>query len=347
MAAMLLLPFPALGGVLLDASRWAADILWQFLEALAGLELTLRPAAAVPELAQVAACVGALLLIAPRGFPGRLLGLVWLLPLLLEVVPRPQHGDYRLTLLDVGQGLAAVVQTRFHVLVYDAGPSYRAGFDAGRDVVVPYLRSQGLGRVDRLMVSHENSDHAGGAAALWTGIPTADIVTNASAWRSQAKPCRAGARWHWDGVDFEILHPASGDDTRGNDGSCVLKVSGPGGRVLLPGDVEKRAEAAMVSRSRARLRAEVLVVPHHGSSSSSSAPFLDAVRPEMAIFPVGYRNRYRFPHAQVLRRLSERSVQIFDTARHGAITLEVDGERGIQMPRLERIASSRIWRARE
>jgi competence protein ComEC len=346
-AALLVLPFPTLGAALLDACRWAADILWLFLESLAGLELILRPAAAAPQPALAAACVGALLLIAPRGFPGRILGLVWLLPLLLYAVPRPQPGDYWLTLLDVGQGLAAVVRTRSHVLVYDAGPSYRAGFDAGRDVVAPYLRSQGVGRVDRLIVSHANSDHAGGADALRIAVPTADIMTNAPAWVAQATPCRAGVRWRWDGVDFEILHPGSDDEARGNDGSCVLKVTGPGGRVLLPGDVEKRAETAMLSRAPLQLRAEILVVPHHGSRSSSSAPFLDAVRPGMALFPVGFRNRYRFPHEPVLRRLGERGVQVFDTARHGAISVKIDAGRGIQKPRLERRASSRIWRAQD
>jgi competence protein ComEC len=346
-ATLLVLPFPAPGAALLDASRWAADILWNFLESLAALGLSVRPAAAAPDLALLAACVGALLLIAPRGFPARFLGLVWLLPLVLHPVPTPAHGDYRLTLLDVGQGLAAVVRTHSHVLVYDAGPSYRAGFDAGRDVVVPFLASRGIGRVDRLIVSHDNRDHSGGAAALRARVATADILSNVLARQGAARPCRAGVGWRWDGVDFEILHPAPGDGMRDNDASCVLKVTGPGGRVLLTGDVERRAETAMVSRAPARLHAEVLVVPHHGSRTSSTEPFLDAVRPQTALIPVGYRNRYRFPHEQVLARLSERGVRIFDTARHGAITLKVDSRRGIQTPRLERIARSRIWRARD
>lgn len=345
-ATALVLPVPGLGGAFLEMSRWAADVLWWFLEHLAALEWVLRPAAQAQAPAVVAACVGGLLLIAPRAVPGRLVGVVWLLPLLFASGARPSAGDVRLTLLDVGQGLAAVVRTRSHVLVYDAGPRYGQGFDAGRDVLAPYLRSQGIARVDRLIISHENSDHAGGADGLREAVNTVEIVTNAPAWRGIAKPCRVGAHWVWDGVEFEILHPASDHDGRGNDGSCVLKVTGPGGRVLLTGDVEKRAEAAMVKRDRARLRAEVLVVPHHGSRSSSGAAFLDAVRPAIALFPVGYRNRYRFPHAQVLQRLSERGALPFDTARHGAITLEIDARRGIRSPRLERIASSRIWRAR-
>jgi len=346
-AAALLLPFPAIGSVVLDGSRWAADVLWRFLESLAGLELILQPSRAPPALALAAACVGAVLLIAPRGFPARALGVIWLLPLLLLPVPRPEHGDYWLTLLDVGQGLAAVVRTRSHVVVYDAGPSYAPGFDAGRDVVAPYLRHQGVRRVDALIISHRHDDHAGGAEALLAALPVATVMTNVGSWRGRAKPCRDGARWHWDGVDFRFLHPQAGNDSHGNDDSCVLEVTGPGGRLLLPGDVEERGEAALVSRAGERLRADVLVVPHHGGRSSSSEAFLDAVRPAMALIPVGYRNRYRFPHAEVLGRLNHRGVEIFDTATHGAITLKIGAGRGYQRPRLERATSDRIWRARE
>ncbi len=346
-ASALLLPFPAIGGVLLDGSRWAADVLWQFLESLAGLELILRPSGAPPVLVLAAACVGAVLLIAPRGFPGRALGVIWLLPLLLLPVPRPQQGDYWLTLLDVGQGLAAVVRTRSHVLVYDAGPSYANGFDAGRDVLAPYLRNQGLGRVDMLIISHRHDDHAGGTQALLAAVPTAQVMTNVATPGAQARPCLAGTRWQWDGVEFSILNPQSGDDAGGNDGSCVLAVTGAGGRSLLAGDVEEHAEAAMLSRLRQGLRAEVLVVPHHGGRGSSSEAFLDAVRPRIALLAVGYRNRYRFPHQEVVRRFTERGVELFDTARHGAISIAFDGQRGVRKPRLERIASARIWRARD
>jgi competence protein ComEC len=345
--AALVLPFPALGGALLESSRWAADLLWQVLESLAALQLSLRPLAAPPLLAVAAACVGAVLLMAPRGFPGRVLGVLWLLPLLLLPVPGPAEGDYWLTLLDVGQGLAAVIRTRSHVMVYDTGPRYAAGFDAGRDVVVPFLRHQGVGRVDLLVISHAHNDHTGGAEALLAALPTAAVMTNVgTGWRHK-RPCRAGARWHWDGVDFRILHPGNDDDGSGNDGSCVLQVSAPGGRLLLPGDVEASGEVALVARAREDLRAAVLVVPHHGGRSSSSGLFLDAVRPRLALFPRGHRNRYRFPHAQVVQRLAARGVEMFDTARHGAVTLKFDAKQGIRGPRLERLTNARIWRAQD
>lgn len=346
-ATALLLPFPGLGAALLDAARWAADGLLQFLGSLAGLELILRPFGAPQALAVAAACVGAGLLIAPRGLPGRVLGVIWILPLLLLSSPRPEHGAYWLTLLDVGQGLAAVVRTRSHVLVYDTGPRYESGFDAGRDVLAPYLRHQGVGHVDLLVISHGHNDHVGGAQALLDAAPTESILSNVGTGWRQKRPCLAGERWHWDGVDFTVLHPGSADAGDGNNGSCVLKITAPGGRLLLPGDIEADAEAALVARAGQGLRAEVLVVPHHGGRTSSSSLFLDAVRPRLALFPLGYRNRYRFPHRDVIRRLTGRDVQMFDTARHGAISVKIDGQYGVQTPRLERMVNDRIWRARE
>lgn len=343
-ACALLLPFPSAAGALLEVARWAAQVLWLFLEQLGELEWLLRPQAAPGALAVALACVGATWLIAPRAFPGRSLGVMWLLPLLWLPAARPQHGDYWLALLDVGQGLAAVVRTRSHTLVYDAGPSYAAGFDAGRDVVAPYLRRQGIGRLDVLLVSHGDNDHAGGARALMGAIPTALLMSNASVSWSRQRPCRAGHTWQWDGVDFSILHPGDARDLSGNDASCVLMVAGSGGRLLLPGDLETAGEAALLGQTELELNADVLIVPHHGARRSSGGAFLDAVGPRMALMAVGYRNRYGFPHAQVLRRLAERGVQIFDTARDGAISVRFDAEQGIQSPRLERMATRSLWR---
>ncbi|MDX1432503.1 MAG: DNA internalization-related competence protein ComEC/Rec2 [Gammaproteobacteria bacterium] len=346
-SAVLLLPSPELGGALLEVARQAADILWWYLERLAALDLMVRPAGRVSSLGILAACAGACLLLAPRGVPGRWLGALWLCPLLLAPSARPARGDLWLTLLDVGQGLSAVVRTHRHVLVYDAGPSYPGAFDAGRDVVAEYLTSRGIGRIDRLIISHAHSDHAGGAAGLLARVPAEEVLTNVTAWAAAARPCRAGLRWHWDGVEFLVLHPASQDDAGGNDGSCVLKIESAGGRLLLPGDAESRAESAMLARAGAWLRAEVLVAGHHGARTSSTAAFVDAVAPEVALFPLGYRNRFGFPHDEVVRRFARRGVRMFDTARHGAITLEIDAVLGVREPRLERVAQSRLWRARD
>jgi competence protein ComEC len=344
-ASVMLLLVPPLGVALLQAAAWAVDALWWLVQGLAGLDWVLRPVAAPTGFGVVAACVGAVLLIAPRALPGRVLGGLWMLPLLLAPVARPQTGAYWLTLLDVGQGLAAVVRTRSHVLIYDTGPRYTAGFDAGRDVIVPYLRHRGIGHADLLIVSHGHNDHVGGARALLDAVPVTAISSNVDADWPGRHACRAGTHWSWDGVEFRILHPASDTAGDGNNSSCVLKVIGRGGRLLLPGDVEAAGEAALLERVPASLRAEVLVVPHHGGRSSSGDAFLDAVQPGMALVPVGYRNRYGFPHRQVLRRLSARGVRVFDTAQHGAISLRLDGEHGIQGPRLERSSDAHIWRA--
>jgi competence protein ComEC len=197
------------------------------------------------------------------------------------------------------------------------------------------------------MVSHGHNDHAGGLAGLLAAMPTEQVMSNLGTDREAGIACLAGTGWRWDGVDFSILHPRAGDDGRGNDGSCVLRIAAPGGRLLLPGDVETSGEAALVLREAQGLRAEVLVVPHHGGRSSSTPAFLDAVGPRMALFPVGYRNRHGFPHGQVVRRLADRGVEMFDTARHGAITLKFDSSHGIQRPRLERTVDGHIWRTRE
>jgi competence protein ComEC len=201
--------------------------------------------------------------------------------------------------------------------------------------------------VDLLVISHGHNDHVGGVEALLDAVPAVTILSNVVTDWHQKRPCLAGERWHWDGVDFSVLHPSSADAGDGNDGSCVLKITAPGGRLLLPGDIEANAEAALLARAGQGLRAEVLVVPHHGGRSSSSSLFLDAVRPRLALFPLGYRNRHRFPHRDVIRRLTGRDVQMFDTARHGAISVKIDGQYGVQTPRLERMVNDRIWRARE
>ena len=176
--------------------------------------------------------------------------------------------------------------------------------------------------------------------------PATRVMTNVDSWRRRAHPCLRGERWRWDGVDFRILHPGAGSHGQGNDDSCVLQVIGPGGRLLLPGDLEERGERDLVSWMGERLRADVLVAAHHGGRSSSGHGLLDAVGPRMALIAVGYRNRHRFPHGEVLERLNDRGVEIFDTATDGAISLEIGPGRGLQRPRLERAASRRIWRAR-
>jgi competence protein ComEC len=319
----------------------ALELLWIPLEALARLPGTLWSQHTPAFWTVAAAVIGAALLLAPRGIPARWLGLVWLLPMFL-VRPAPvATGEARVTLLDVGQGLAVVVQTAGHTLVYDTGARLSARFDAGRAVVVPYLRHAGVTRVDTLIVSHGDNDHIGGSASLLAAIPVTQVLSSVPERLANAKACRNGQSWEWDGVHFAMLHPDAGSQLEGNNRSCVLRVESRFGQALLPGDIAARAERELLLRAEEQLRADILVVPHHGSKSSSTESFLDAVRPRVALLPAGYLNRYKHPHPRVVARYRERGIALEDSATAGAITVEL-GNRGLQLTRY-RETQRRYW----
>ncbi len=273
--------------------------------------------------ALVLATLGALWLCMPRGMPARLLGLLLFLPLLWPPASPPEQGGFKLWVLDVGQGLAVALQTRSHALVYDAGARYPSDFDLGEAVVVPSLHALGIARLDRLVISHADNDHAGGAGAVAAAFPEAQRYAGEP--ERMALPmqsCVAGQSWSWDGVDFRVLHPAAGSSGKGNDRSCVLLVSGRGGSLLLTGDISARVEPMVASALGVASPPLVLLAPHHGSKSSSSAAFIGATRPVLALISAGWRNRFGHPHAEVLQRYAEAGVPWLNTAEQGAI--EVD-----------------------
>jgi competence protein ComEC len=287
------------------------------------------------------ALVGVLLLLAPRGIPARWLGLVWLLPLFLVRTALPAPGEARVTLLDVGQGLAVVVQTASHTLVYDTGARLSARFDAGRAVVVPYLRHAGVSRVDTLIISHGDNDHIGGSASLLAAMPVTQVLSSVPERLPNAESCHNGQSWEWDGVRFVILHPELDSRFVGNNRCCVLRVESRFGSALLPGDIAAKAERDLLLRAEAQLHADILVVPHHGSKTSSTENFLDSVHPHVALLPVGYRNRYHHPHPLVAARYRERNITVEDSATSGAITVEL-GKQGLQLGRY-RESQRRYW----
>ncbi|MCG6940064.1 MAG: DNA internalization-related competence protein ComEC/Rec2 [Thiohalocapsa sp.] len=293
----------------------------------------------------LAAGAGALLLLAPRGIPGRWLGLVLLLPLATARPPAPRDGEATVTMLDVGQGLAVVVRTAGHTLVYDMGPRWPSGFNTGAAVVAPYLRYQGVAAVDLAVASHADQDHAGGLRGLMDHLPVRRIISGEPDEIDAvgAEPCRAGDAWRWDGVRFAVLHP---DDTAetGNDASCVLRVSTPGGSVLLTGDIEAGAETGLVARYGDKLRADVLVAPHHGSDSSSTWTLLRAVAPDWIWFSAGFGNRFGFPNAPVVARARDIGSATANTATDGAVRLTLPRVQGALAPRRERAAAPRLWR---
>jgi len=292
------------------------------------------------------AIAGVILLLAPRGLPARSLGLVLLLPLALGVPSGIPGGTARFTLLDVGQGLAVVVETRHHTLVFDTGPRFSPRFDTGEAVVVPYLRQRGWRRVDRLIISHGDTDHIGGAESLLTLLPVRAISSSVpeklAAW--PVTSCHRGQAWEWDGVRFIVLHPAADSTVTRNDASCVLKVIAGEHAVLLTGDIEKAAEWRLLKEDPALLRANVLVAPHHGSNTSSTTPFIHAVNPAYVLFPVGYRNRFGFPRAPVIQRYQQAGVALLDTASAGAISFSLG--QGTLQPSLYRHTARRYWHDR-
>jgi competence protein ComEC len=278
--------------------------------------------AAAPGWAQLAGLLAAALLVMPLPWRLRCLSLPLVLPMLWPPLGRPPHGQFELVAVDVGQGTAVLVRTQEHLLVFDAGPQYALDSDAGQRVLLPLLHARGERRIDRLVLSHRDIDHVGGASAMLQGLPVTDLLSSledghrlltlAQQQNTAALRCAQGQGWEWDGVRFEILHPMERDyavATKPNAISCVLKVSAAQGSALLTGDIEKAQEARLVA-TQAPLKSDILVVPHHGSKTSSTADFLDAVQPQLAVVQAGYWNRYGHPVPQVLARIHERGIAL-------------------------------------
>ncbi|RQW82461.1 MAG: DNA internalization-related competence protein ComEC/Rec2, partial [Methylococcus sp.] len=272
-------------------------------------------------------------------------GVVLWLPALLHQPERPEPGGYRLTLLDVGQGLSAVIETRHRTLVFDTGAKLSDSFDMGSAVIEPYLRHRGLARIDALVVSHGDDDHIGGARSLLEAFPVGQVVTSVPQRLAGAvtpTACRVGQSWQWDGVRFDLLGPITPSE-KDNDNSCVLRVSGAGGSVLLTGDIEAGAEHELVTMHGEDLKSDVLIVPHHGSRTSSTSGFLDWVQPRLALIPAGHLNRFGFPHPDVVRRYRERGITVMTAGETGAITLDADPKTGLMDPVAYREVYRRYW----
>jgi len=277
------------------------------------------------------------LLFAPRGLPLRPAGALCLMPLLIAL-DTPPRGAFELTALDVGQGLAVVVRTAHHTLLYDAGPAFDDGFDAGASVVAPFLLQAGVRELDLLLLSHGDNDHSGGVQAVRSRVGVRrELGTD------RGEPCRAGQAWDWDGVRFEVLHPG-GPDWEGNDGSCVLRVQGSYS-VLLPGDIESEAERHLVASRSGKLRADVLLAPHHGSRTSSTQEFVDAVRPQVVIHAAGWRHHFRHPRPEVVARYANLAAAQYVTGNGGAISVWRDPESDRLEVREFRREAARFWNA--
>ncbi len=351
----------ALGLVSAGAAAWLVvpaslllDGLLAVLEALASVPGASVAVPAPGLVALAAGCAGCALLLAPRGVPRRALGALALAPLATVPPDRPGPGELRVTALDVGQGMAAVVQVGDRTLVYDTGPTLGPQLDAGARTIVPWLRATGTRRVDLLVVSHRDDDHSGGARSLLrlhrvdafaSSLPDAHPIVAAA---PGAYRCARGGRWTWGEASFEWLHPADPPEparrASSNASSCVLRVRHPAGTVLLAGDIEAPQERRLVERFGAEgLAADVLLVPHHGSRTSSTEGFLDAVSPRVAIVQAGYRSRFGHPHPRVVERYARRGVELLRTDADGAVQLRLRADAPMHVVR-GRLEPARYWR---
>ncbi|MGH8727887.1 MAG: DNA internalization-related competence protein ComEC/Rec2, partial [Burkholderiales bacterium] len=348
----LLATFPALDFLLVPAHA-VMGLCMAVLEFLSAMPSAVWQQHAPPWWALIVAALGALWLLAPRGTPARYAGAAGFLPLFLAFPPGPANGDFSLAVLDVGQGLAVVARTHKHALLYDAGPEYSSDRDAGERVVVPYLRGAGIARLDRLIVSHDDTDHSGGADSVLQALPVDALSSSlynshAIAARMENKaPCHSGQSWEWDGVRFEMLHPKlesyADFKLKDNARGCVLKISSQHGSALLTADIEQREEHELLARDPEVLRADVLIAPHHGSKSSSNEKFVRQVNPKTVIFSAGYRNRFGHPRPEVVERYRAIGAELLRTDHDGALLLDFSPLRiSARKWRLER---PRYWHA--
>ena len=293
-----------------------------------------------PASALVVGAVGVAFAVSSAGLPGRRCAWLALLPVWWPALDLPPHGAVRVVVLDVGHGLAVLVETRAHRLLFDAGPTAPSGFDTGEEIVLPALAAGGRRGLDRLVVSHADNDHAGGAAAIVATYPRIDVLKGPDVDALAGSPCVAGDEWEWDGVRFGILHPRADFPARGNESSCVLKVEAGASALLLTGDIERRGEAALLGLPVA---ADVVVVPHHGSATSSSPSFVAAVGASVAIVSAAHENRWGFPRSEVRERWERSGAVMVVTGDSGAVTVEL-GPGGIAVS-TQRELRHRYWHA--
>jgi len=321
-------------------AAWLVQWLLQFLEWCASLPLALWQQPAPPWWSLVAATAGTIWLVAPRGVPWRVTGLALMTPAFAWPAATPAAGEAWMVTLDAGQGLAVLVRTANRALLYDAGLAFGTESDGGERIILPYLRAVGVSRLDAMVITHNDIDHSGGAGSVLQALEVDRVFSSLPASSplhalAPGQPCVAGHAWQWDEVRFEMLHPATGAQARrSNNLSCVLKVTARSGAVLLTGDIEREAESALLQRNAGALRADVLLVPHHGSRTSSSAEFIAAVSPRVAVVPAGYRNRFGHPAEDMVGRYAAAGVVLRRTDLEGAVMarflekgLEIEGER--------------------
>ena len=334
----------------LQGVNFMLEIFWRALEFLHSLPFASWKHA-TPDWAIVPAVFGVLLLLAPKGLPVKILSIALLSPLVFAKAPTLSEGNIKLSVLDVGQGTALILQVENNVLVYDTGPKFSSNFNAGDAVVATYLRELGVNEIDTLIVSHEDKDHAGGLDGLLRNINVKQMIVNqTSAYQHEnLQACREGMHWSWNKVDFKFLHPREdiaaeniGTLSR-NNSSCVLLIRHPSGSVLFTGDIERATEKNLIRHNLDMLDVDILIAPHHGSNSSSTTSFIQATSPEYVIFTTGYRNPYGFPDEKVVSRYKEFGSHLVNSAMQGMISFEISESNGLQLQPGYREVRQRFW----
>lgn len=320
--------------------------LWLVLQFLADFKYSYLQLPNVSLWSCLLAMLGAGLLLLPRGLLAKPVAYLFFIPLLLPIKTNAlQASEFKLILLDVGQGLSAVISTKTHTLVFDTGAKYSDKSDLATTVVLPYLRAKNTDKIDVLVLSHGDNDHAGGAKTIIQSTVVDSVLSSvADQYKNEAaQACEQGMTWQWDEVTFEFLSPHSSNLFSGNNASCVLKVYSANGSVLLPADIEKPMERSLLQYFPDKLKADVLIAPHHGSKTSSTQQFIEAVSPRFVLFPVGYKNRFGFPKLEVLSRYKKQGAATFDSAQDGALSVSFNINKPIQVERF-RSAYTRFWR---
>lgn len=327
------------GTHLLQIAAHISELGVHWLEWLNAFPITALHVSSPPVILAFLATAGLALTVMPKGTPFRFIGPFLSLPLFWSATS-PPIGEFRATLLDVGQGLSLVVQTHRHTLVFDTGARFSDRLNAGEAVVVPFLRQSGISRVDTLIISHDDNDHIGGLESLRAAIRIDQLISNVPQ-ALPSVPCTRGRKWEWDKVHFEILHPGAGAGGGNNNESCVLMVRSSRTSLLAPGDIEKTAELQLVNEYGKRLHSNFLVAPHHGSRTSSSEPFLAEVRPDWVLVPAGHLNRYHHPGASVIRRYVKAGINWRISGDQGALI--VDTSRANPIPTGYRHSHEKYW----
>jgi competence protein ComEC len=342
--SLLLLVSPDVAQYVLLVADKCLTVLWWLLSCFADLSIAVWTQPITSVLVLTTITIACLLFLAPVGMPGRLLGCFWLLPMFFYRSPSPPAGGFWLNMLDVGQGLSVVIQTSQHALIYDTGAKFSDRFDMGENVVVPFIRSSGIGKIDMLVVSHGDNDHAGGMSAILNALPVTSIKTSATKkiYQPQVSACLGGDTWVWDGVKFSFIYPDMAELNLGNDGSCVLRVDNGKTSVLLTGDIEKFAEKKILVRN-GNVKADIVTAPHHGSKTSGFNKFISEMNPLYVLVSAGYRNRYRLPHKSVIKKYHKQGVLVLNTVGSGAIQFKIDPLSALLVPDQYRTSHRHYW----